>query len=60
MFCILDVFADNDSRQHKSPSQPRFPTVDAPEGPEPSHNKPLPQGWSCKVDHRSGRPYYEK
>lgn len=62
-FCIIiDVFADNDSRQHKSPSLPHFPNTDAPghTAPEPPHDKPLPQGWSCKVDHRSGRLYYEK
>nr|WLO57502.1 KIBRA-like protein [Halisarca dujardinii] len=26
---------------------------------EPFADKPLPQGWSRKIDNRSGRPYYE-
>ena len=26
----------------------------------PTHTGPLPSGWGQKVDHRTGRPYFEK
>jgi hypothetical protein len=44
---------------HKLP--PSFPSLDETDDKvlDPLADKPLPQGWSRKIDSRSGRPYYE-
>jgi len=36
-------------------------TKDAPvqDDKECDKHRPLPQGWSEKIDHQTGRPYYE-
>lgn len=38
---------------------PETPTDEQWEG-EGEESGPLPQGWERKVDHKTGRPYFEK
>ena len=55
---LVDVFTEPGF--HKLP--PSFPSLDETDDKvlDPLADKPLPQGWSRKIDSRSGRPYYEK